>query len=166
MAVPPPDAWGRRVIAHRLAGGHGGANGFADLDELTFMLRSGSDRTGALDFQASPWGLRSPRGRQRDPRTLTGFGRPGRSRPAARTGLGRSLAARHGDRGERGRRRSSGTEALKFVAKFSSSTDTYSVVKAEFIAMRLAALVRAECCAGQSRPGDKQGRAVDPPLRP
>ena len=25
-----------------------------DLDELTFMLHSGSDRIGALDFQASP----------------------------------------------------------------------------------------------------------------
>ena len=49
-----PDAWGRRVIAHRLAGGRGGASEIAELDELTFMLRSGSDRTGALDFQASP----------------------------------------------------------------------------------------------------------------
>lgn len=49
-----PDAWGRRVIAHRLSGSHGGANEFADLDEITLMLQSGSDRTGALDFQASP----------------------------------------------------------------------------------------------------------------
>lgn len=30
---------------------------------------------------------------------------------------------------------------IKYIAKFSASTDIYSVVKAEFIAMRLAALV-------------------------
>ena len=40
-----PDAWGRRVIAHRLASGHAGAHGIVRLDELIFMLRSGSDRT-------------------------------------------------------------------------------------------------------------------------
>ena len=37
-----PDAWGRRVIIHRLAGGRGGADDMVDLDELTFMLQSGS----------------------------------------------------------------------------------------------------------------------------
>jgi len=31
-------------------------------------------------------------------------------------------------------------KARKFIAKFSSSSDTYSVVKGEYIAMRLAAL--------------------------
>ena len=31
-----PDAWGRRVIIHRLAGGRGGADDMVDLDELTF----------------------------------------------------------------------------------------------------------------------------------
>ena len=30
-----PDAWGRRVIAHRLAGGHGAASEIVELDELT-----------------------------------------------------------------------------------------------------------------------------------
>lgn len=53
-----PDAWGRRVIVNRLTGVRGRAADLAadlvDLDELTFMLQSGSDRIGALDFQASP----------------------------------------------------------------------------------------------------------------
>ena len=48
-----PDAWGRRVIAYRLGDGRGEADDRDDLDEMTFMLLSGSDRAGALDFQAS-----------------------------------------------------------------------------------------------------------------
>lgn len=45
-----PDAWGRRVIMNRVArrGGEAGA-----VDELTYLMQSGSDRIGALDFQAS-----------------------------------------------------------------------------------------------------------------
>ena len=49
-----PDAWGRRVIVNRLTGTRGRSADLVELDELTFMLNSGSDRAGALDFQASP----------------------------------------------------------------------------------------------------------------
>ncbi len=48
-----PDAWGRRVIFNRLTGFKGDAGRDLDFDELTFLLNSGSDRSGALDFQAS-----------------------------------------------------------------------------------------------------------------
>jgi serine/threonine-protein kinase HipA len=48
-----PDAWGRRVILNRAFGVKGGELNGLDLDELTFLLESGSDRIGALDFQAS-----------------------------------------------------------------------------------------------------------------
>lgn len=44
-----PDSWGRLVINHEL--------GFDDeyvLPELRYLLESGSDRVGALDFQSSP----------------------------------------------------------------------------------------------------------------
>jgi len=134
-----PDAWGRRVIAHRLAGGHGGANGFADLNELTFMLRSGSDRTGALDFQASP---RDYAPREADNETLERLvdsaDRVDRGLPLAQD---LAEALQHGTAigGARPKALIRDGET-KYVAKFSSSTDTYSVVKAEFIAMRLAAL--------------------------
>src|SRR5680860_558414 len=47
-----PDAWGRRVIIHRLMGKDSKPD--TELDELTYMLASGSDRIGALDFQTSP----------------------------------------------------------------------------------------------------------------
>lgn len=49
-----PDAWGRRVLINKKLGLKGtGADG-AQLDELTYLLESGSDRIGALDFQLSP----------------------------------------------------------------------------------------------------------------
>lgn len=43
-----PDAWGRRIINLRLAG-----NPKAELDELTYLEASGSNRIGALEFQDS-----------------------------------------------------------------------------------------------------------------
>ena len=48
-----PDAWGRRVLLNRLLGARGKAADITDLDELTYLLESGSDRVGALDFQRS-----------------------------------------------------------------------------------------------------------------
>jgi serine/threonine-protein kinase HipA len=48
-----PDAWGRRVILARQFGHLRSDADTADLDELTYMLSSGSDRAGALDFQSS-----------------------------------------------------------------------------------------------------------------
>src|SRR5436190_3959370 len=46
-----PDAWGRRVILNRRVGQ--GALDTADPGIMTYLLESGSDRIGALDFQAS-----------------------------------------------------------------------------------------------------------------
>lgn len=49
-----PDSWGQRVIDVRLAGGrYGDAADLAAASKLTYLLESGSDRIGALDFQAS-----------------------------------------------------------------------------------------------------------------
>jgi len=49
-----PDAWGRRVIINKKSGIKGTGIDTAELDELTYLLESGSDRIGALDFQRSP----------------------------------------------------------------------------------------------------------------
>jgi serine/threonine-protein kinase HipA len=46
-----PDAWGRRIILNRAFGVKGGELNGLELDELTFLLESGSDRIGALDFK-------------------------------------------------------------------------------------------------------------------
>ena len=132
-----PDAWGRRVIAHRFAGGRGVAGEMADLDELTFMLQSGSDRIGALDFQASS---RNYVPRESDNETLgrllDSADRVDRGLPLA-PDLAEAL--QHGTAIGGARPKTLIRDGdTKYVAKFSSSTDTYSVIKAEFIAMRLA----------------------------
>jgi serine/threonine-protein kinase HipA len=49
-----PDAWGRRVIINKKLGSKGAGTDTAELDELTYLLESGSDRISALDFQHSP----------------------------------------------------------------------------------------------------------------
>jgi len=48
-----PDAWGRRVIINRTMGLKGRDADSIDLDEITYLMESGSDRIGALDFQLS-----------------------------------------------------------------------------------------------------------------
>jgi serine/threonine-protein kinase HipA len=48
-----PDAWGQRVIMSRLLGAAGRDADPEDVGLVTMLLASGSDRTGALDFQES-----------------------------------------------------------------------------------------------------------------
>jgi serine/threonine-protein kinase HipA len=47
------DAWGRRVIVNRMVSLQERSKQTFELDELTYLLESGSDRIGALDFQVS-----------------------------------------------------------------------------------------------------------------
>ena len=49
-----PDAWGRRVIMNKVLGTSSAEVDNTEIDELTYLLESGSDRIGALDFQLSP----------------------------------------------------------------------------------------------------------------
>ena len=48
-----PDAWGRRVILNKLFGATGSKLDAIEVHELHYLLESGSDRAGALDFQRS-----------------------------------------------------------------------------------------------------------------
>src|SRR5580693_8420026 len=48
-----PDAWGRRVLSNRKLNVKGKQAANYDLDELTCLLESGSNRAGALDFRLS-----------------------------------------------------------------------------------------------------------------
>jgi len=134
-----PDAWGRRVIINRLLGRKGADTETADLDELTYLLESGSDRVGALDFQRSP--------SEYAPRLAAGAPLEELLASAERVELGLPLspeldqALNHGTAIGGARPKALITDGeRKYVAKFSSRTDLYSVVKGEFIAMRLAAL--------------------------
>lgn len=134
-----PDAWGRRVIINKMLGLKGASTDTAVLDELTYLLESGSDRIGALDFQHSPTEYK-PRSTTNVPleELLESAGRVEKGIPLTPE---LDLALYHGTAIGGARPKALAEEDnKKYVAKFSSSTDLYSVVKAEFIAMRLAAL--------------------------
>ena len=134
-----PDAWGRRVIINRLLGLKGANTDTNELDELTYLLESGSDRIGALDFQRSPT--------EYVPRTAINPSIEELLESSERVEKGILLtpeldqALFHGSSIGGARPKALiQDQDRKYIAKFSSSTDLYSVVKAEFIAMRLAAL--------------------------
>lgn len=135
-----PDAWGRRVIINRLTGLRGEAANSIDFDELTFMLNSGSDRIGALDFQTSADRYQP---REQDNATLEELldaaERVERGEPIP-PALDKALF--HGSSIGGARPKALIQDgADKFIAKFSATNDTMAVVKAEFVAMRLAAEV-------------------------
>ncbi|WP_420933995.1 type II toxin-antitoxin system HipA family toxin [Alteromonas sp. A081] len=134
-----PDAWGRRVIINRRFGHRGGDIDTAQLDELTYLLESGSDRIGALDFQLSPT--------EYVPRSAKNVTMEELVESAERVEKGIPLtpeldqALFHGSSIGGARPKALIEEdGTKYIAKFSASNDIYSVVKAEYIAMRLAKL--------------------------
>lgn len=132
-----PDAWGRRVLINKKLGLKGAETDTAQLDELTYLLESGSDRIGALDFQRSAT--------EYVPRASINATLEELSHSAERVEQGVPLtseldkALHHGSSIGGARPKALIEEnGKKYIAKFSSASDIYSVVKAEFIAMRLA----------------------------
>ena len=132
-----PDAWGRRVILNRAFGLKGTDVDVGAMDELTYLLESGSDRVGALDFQVSPttYVPRSPKTASLE-ELLT-------AAEKVEKGIGLNAeidqALFHGSSLGGARPKAMVQESdKKLIAKFSSYSETYNVVKAEFIAMRLA----------------------------
>jgi serine/threonine-protein kinase HipA len=128
-----PDSWGRRVIAARL-----GLQA-EDIDELTYLLQSGSDRIGALDFQAS---ASAYVGRDRERVSLDDLAdaadRIERHEPLPPaiadallhgTSIGGARPKALIDDGKR-----------QLIAKFATSVDVVPIVQWEFVAMHLAAL--------------------------
>ena len=132
-----PDAWGRRVLINRKLGVKGADASEFELDELTYLLESGSDRIGALDFQMSASQYVPRQTKQPSLEELQTAAEKVEKGVALSSELDQALL--HGtslggarpkvllDDGKR-----------KYIAKFSANNDLYSVVKAEFIAMRLA----------------------------
>lgn len=132
-----PDAWGRRVIENRLFG-RGERVAGDGIDESTYLLHSGSDRTGALDFQASASEY-IPRdagaaslAELHAAAELLATDRPIPSELEAALNHGTSIG------GARPKAAITAGNA-KYVAKFSVSTDRFQIVKAEYVAMTLAA---------------------------
>lgn len=132
-----PDAWGRRVIINKKLGVKGSKIDTAQLDEMTYLLESGSDRIGALDFQSSPTEYVA--------RLSANITLEELLDSTERVEKGVPLTAEldqalfHGSAIGGARPKALIEERdKKYIAKFSSSSDLYSVVKTEFIAMRLA----------------------------
>lgn len=137
IADAGPDAWGQRVVLARRLGHLGPTADTGDLTRLTYLLESGSDRIGALDFQTSPTEYMH---RGVPPATLEDL-----QDAADRIQAGALLPPDLADAVLRGT--SIGGARPKalirdghrdLIAKFSSTTDPYPVVKAEAVAMELA----------------------------
>ncbi|MGY4458832.1 type II toxin-antitoxin system HipA family toxin [Bradyrhizobium sp. LB13.1] len=133
-----PDAWGRRVIFNRTFGKSGKDVDTGDIDELTYLLESGSDRIGALDFQLSAESY--------IPREASTASLAELQAATALVEQGVPLtpeldrALLHGSSIGGARPKTTITANTgKYIAKFSSQNDLHNVVKAEFVAMRLAA---------------------------
>ena len=112
----------------------------SELDEMTYLLESGSERIGALDFQKSPtqyiprYEKSATLDELQNAAAMVEAGIPLTTELAQALFHGTSLGGarpkaliEHNDK--------------QYIAKFSSSTDTYNVVKAEYIAMRLAEII-------------------------
>jgi len=129
-----PDSWGRRVIDAAMMGQSGEAGGFG---ELTYLLESGSNRIGALDFQASPVDYIS---RNSPAATLEDL-----MASADKIEAGEKLhpdldaALRHGTAIGGARPKALVRDGNReLIAKFSTSSETGRSLRAEFVAMRLA----------------------------
>ncbi|MGB3411092.1 MAG: HipA domain-containing protein [Microthrixaceae bacterium] len=126
-----PDSWGRAVINHRLG------EPTAQFGELTYLLNSGSDRIGTLDFQHSPDGYVARSGRHPSLEDL--------STAAMKLQLGEPLSpeldealAQGSSLGGARPKALLNNMGRQLIAKFSSTTDTFPVVQGEFVAMELA----------------------------
>jgi serine/threonine-protein kinase HipA len=135
IADAAPDSWGRRVILNRRVGRH--VRDTTDLSLLTYLLESGSDRIGALDFQVSASEYRVC--------VAAGATLAELAESTERVERGVPLSSEldqallHGSSVGGARPKALLSDGpRRLIAKFSSTTDTYPVVRGEFIAMELA----------------------------
>ena len=135
-----PDRWGRRVIINRLTGRKGADAADVEFSDLVYMLESGSDRIGALDFQASATEYVARGGGTvtlDDLAEFAGNVEAGKPVPAQL-----AQAILHGSSIGGARPKALlDDDGRKLIVKFSASNDVISMVRAEFIAMRLAARI-------------------------
>lgn len=131
-----PDAWGQRVVMRRLLGRASTKADPASVPLLTYLLQSGSNRPGALDFQTSPKHY-GPRESEATVEELMDAADKVLGGQALDDHLAQALAAGSSAGGARPK------ATLRYgdkevIAKFSSLTDPYPVMKAEAAAMELA----------------------------
>lgn len=131
-----PDAWGKRVILRNLVGRS--AEDTAEVDTLTYLLKSGSDRIGALDFQESAEAY-VPRASQATLEELEQAAWLVQEGKPLSPELDQALL--HGGSIGGARPKATLTDSGRnLIAKFSATNDPYPVVKGEFVAMTLGRL--------------------------
>ena len=131
IADAAPDSWGRKVIEHQ----HRRTD--SNVPELGYLLNSGSDRIGALDFQASPTEYLARSGDDATLDELYDAARHVEEGLPLPPALDRAML--HGTSVGGARPKVTLSDRSRhLIAKFSSSTDHYPVVKAEYAAMELA----------------------------
>jgi serine/threonine-protein kinase HipA len=131
-----PDGWGRRVILNRVTGSRGLNARVEELDELTYLLRSGTNRFGALDFQTSNtvYQPRVERALLDDLHRAAQMVEAGEPLPV---GLNDALVNGSTIGGARPKALiDDGSE--QWIAKFSTTSDTFSIVGAEAASIHLA----------------------------
>lgn len=126
-----PDSWGQRVIVNRLGSTDG------ELSVETYLLESGSNRFGAIDFQASAEEYSSrPNTASLDElydaaeRVLAG--------EQLNTAIGDALMNGTAIGGAHPKVLISDDEGVEYIAKLSVSTDVHPVIRAEAVAIELA----------------------------
>lgn len=132
-----PDAWGQRVIMRRITRRHDIRNQDPhDLPLLTYLLHSGSDRPGALDFQVSADEY-VPRTHNASLEQLQQAAIDVETGAPLDEGLQTALEAGSSAGGARPKA-TLVHDDRHLIAKFSSVADIYPVMKAEAVAMELA----------------------------
>ena len=133
-----PDSWGQSIIAHSLQMSIPNRP-LNPQERLAFLLESGSDRIGALDFQRSPSDYQ-PRNNPDDMQLQSlqeaaeQLMRGERLQPDLEQALIRATSS-----GGAHPKISVTLDGQKYIAKFALSNTPYNLVGAEFLAMRLAA---------------------------
>ncbi len=133
-----PDAWGQRVIMRQFAL-DARVHDPGEVPLLAYLLRSGSNRPGALDFQNSPSEY-VPRLHDAPIEDLLIAADAIQRGDEIEPGLAEALTAGSSAGGARPKA-TLVAGSRNVIAKFSSPTDTYPVIKAEAAAMRLAQMV-------------------------
>jgi serine/threonine-protein kinase HipA len=135
IADAGPDAWGQRVILNR----HVSADvaDTTDLHRLTYLLESGSDRIGALDFQLSSTEYVARSSDQASLDELAQAAEQVEQGIPLSSALDQALLHGSSVGGARPKALLRDSDR-RLIAKFSSTTDAYPLVKGEFVAMRLA----------------------------
>lgn len=132
-----PDSWGRRVIINRLTGMKGAAARDIELDELLYLIASGSDRIGALDFQLSPTEYLARNARHASLEELQAAAEMIQAGEPLTPALDEAI--NHGTSVGGARPKAIIEDGgRRWIAKFSAADDAYSIVKAEFLGMSIA----------------------------